>query len=87
MFGHPTWLWITLGVVNIPVYVMAGSWVFGNWDGFKEGLRLAIQPDWWSFIKGELAEDWQEGFRMFLFVIICAAAVIGEAWLLSLVFG
>ncbi len=87
MFDLPIWAWIVLVVLNVPVFLLAGRWVFGGWDGFKESVRFAIQPDWFSFWRGELVEDWQEGIRMLIFLLVCAAAVLAEAFLLSLAFG
>lgn len=86
MFNLPVWGWIVLAIVNIPTYLFVGAWVFGNWDGFKESVRLAIQPDWWSFMKGELADDWAEGFRMALFIIVSGIIVVLQAWLLGRLF-
>jgi len=45
MFDLPPWARIVLLILNVPVALLAGRKIFGGWDGFKESVRLAIQPN------------------------------------------
>ena len=69
---------IVLGVVNIPLYLLLGQAMFDSWAGFGECLKYWLQPDSWSFIKGEWSEDQWSEFKLMIFVVLCFGMVIGE---------
>ena len=81
--------WILLGVLvvaNVPLYLLLGHTFFGGWDGFLEALRFWLTPDVWSLFKGEYWEDWSAEMRLFIFVVVCVAAVAAEYALLVKIF-
>ena len=44
--------------------VVLWRWIFGEWDEFTECVRYAIRPNWWSFLEGELEQDYVASFRL-----------------------
>jgi len=79
-------MWIALGVVNTPVYLLVGWAFFHTWSGFFESVKYVLTPDAWSFIKGDYFEDSWESIKFGLWVLACVAAVFGEAALIDHLF-
>jgi hypothetical protein len=70
--------WTLLAVANIPVYLGLGSIFFGDFADFFECLRFWFTPDWISLFRGEWIEDRWSETKLFLFVLLCLAALYGE---------
>ncbi|MBU1625795.1 hypothetical protein KKB18_00320 [bacterium] len=71
-----------LAVVNIPLYILAGKLIFGDWDSFKEALWFWIKPNLWSLFDGTIFEDWIAELKLGLLFFICAGIVFGEYWVI-----
>lgn len=72
-----------LAILNIPLYLWLGKWIFGDWDGFWECIRFWLIPDLWSLFRGEWLEDQWAQMKLGFFVVLCAGAVGGELLLLA----
>jgi len=70
--------WVILGVINIPTYIIIGSYFFKDFDGFVEAVHFWAKPDIVSALNGELWEDRWATLKLLLFVAACAAVVFGE---------
>jgi hypothetical protein len=70
--------WVILGAVNIPTYIVIGSYFFEDLDGFVEALQFWATPNIVSALDGEYDEDRWATLKLFLFVAACAAVVFGE---------
>ena len=88
MLDQSVMYWVVLGVVNIPVILLVGWGVFGDWGGFVEALGYAIKPDLLSWMQGEMMDDWWAEMKLWVFVAGCGAVIYLEHILLQkLVFG
>lgn len=67
-----------LGVVNIPVYILIGKFLFEDWSGFWESIKFWLTPDIVSWFRGERWEDAWAETRLWLFVVLCVIAVLVE---------
>lgn len=74
---------IVLIVVNIPVYLLLGKMIFGDWEGFGEAIGYVLTPDIISLFNGERAEDFFATMKFFFFVALCIGCVYGEMHLLG----
>lgn len=83
MFENPVSLIVVLVIVNIPLYVAVGWFLFRTWEDFFEAIRYALIPDFLSLFTGELAEDWWAEIRLGILTAVSVAAVWGEYALLS----
>lgn len=82
--------WILAGVlvvVNTPLFVFYGRTFFGGMDDFLNAIRLSLQPDLWSALKGEFWEDQYETLKLSLLVAACVLTVVGEYGLVMKIFG
>lgn len=62
-------------------------WVmFNDYDDFCECVSYALQPDIYSWYKGELGEDWWAEIRIYLWLAISAAAGYGAHFAISRIF-
>ena len=71
-------LLIILLVVNAPVYLLLGKWLFGGWDDFGEAIVFWIKPDFFSAIDGELGADWWAEIKLGIFIAACGGLIYGE---------
>lgn len=78
---------ITMAVVDIPLFVFIGKLFFGCWSDFWEAIWFWFKPDMWSAIDGSLTEDWLAEAKLAFFGLICGAIVWGELWVISRMFG
>lgn len=63
-------------------------WVmFTDYDDFCDCISYAIQPDIYSWYKGELGEDWWAEMRIYLWLAVSSAAGFGVHFALSAFFG
>ncbi len=75
--------WVVLALLNIPVYLGLGRWVFfDDWDDFFRCVRYWLTPDVISLFRGEYMDDFWGSTKLVIFVILCAGIVIGEHHLL-----
>ena len=82
--------WILIGVlavVNIPVYIIFAQLIFGSWGDFMEAVRLTLQPEIWSLLKGEYWKDWSAELHMSILLIVCVVTVAAEYALVMKIFG
>ncbi|MEZ6319182.1 MAG: hypothetical protein R3B49_10605 [Phycisphaerales bacterium] len=76
-------LWIILAVANVPLYLLLGKAVFGDWSEFVECVKYWLTPDIISLVRGEWSEDWWAEFKLFAWALVCAGIVWGEHWVLT----
>jgi len=76
-------IWVGLVVVNSPIIFMLGRVIFGDAQGFIDALVFWIKPDLWSWVEGELFEDWWQSFKLWVFVAICFGALTTEYALIT----
>lgn len=83
------WLWITLGVVNIPVYVFWYWVICTDSDGRSEvdfrdpSLYLGLMTGILMLFR---ASARQTVFLTLCWIVACAGSVIGEAYLIEHLF-
>lgn len=59
-------------------------WVlFTDYEDFCECISYAIQPDIYSWYKGDLGEDWWAEIRVYFWLAISTAAGYGVYFVLS----
>lgn len=77
-WDHPRVL-VFVGLFSIPLYVKLGRIFFGErFESLGESIRYWLTPDRYSFLIGELRQDWAATFRLELYLALCflwAAAV------------
>jgi hypothetical protein len=79
--------WIILVIVNIPLYLGIAWVLFRTWGNFWRSIWFWLTPDRISMLRGKyFADRWAE-FKLFLWLILCIACVIAEAYLISKYFG
>ncbi|MCB2154170.1 hypothetical protein KQI84_04740 [bacterium] len=69
---------IALAILNIPVYFLIGWVVFDGWGDFFESIIFWLKPDFWSFLSGELMEDWWAEMKILFFLLLCGLVLFGE---------
>lgn len=74
----PSVRWVTLAIINIPVYLGLGYLFFGSWSEFWECITFWLTPDWWSFCQGAWLRDWWAELKLACFAILCLAVLYGE---------
>lgn len=74
---------VGLTVLSLPLMFFARRLFFPDWSDFFDAIRLWFTPDFWSFWRGELWEDWRAEFKLGLYFALCAGMVVGEFFLLS----
>jgi hypothetical protein len=57
--------------------------MFNDFDDFCECMSYAIQPDIYSWYKGELSDDWWAEWRIYIWIMISCAAGYGVHFVLS----
>jgi hypothetical protein len=69
---------IFLGIIT-GIIVMALTWrlIFSDWDDFGESIRYTITPDIFSWLSGEIFEDWWASFKLSLW--LASGAIPGIA--------
>jgi len=67
-----------LAVANIPLYVVLGRVIFGDWAGFVDTLKFWLLPDIVSMFRGEYWDDNRAEFKLWIFVVICFGMVKAE---------
>ena len=70
--------WVILTVVNLPIFIFLGKLVFGDLQGFLDAIYFWFKPDLWSFLDGQLTEDWWASLKLGLFMATCGAALAAE---------
>jgi hypothetical protein len=78
---------ITIAVVDIPLFIFIGKLFFGCWSDFWEAIVFWVKPDLWSAIDGSLTKDWWAEIKLGLFGFTCGAIVWGELWVIVKLFG
>ena len=78
---------ITMVVVDIPLFIFIGKLFFGCWSDFWEAIVFWIKPDLWSAIDGTLTEDWWAEAKLAFFIVTCGAITYGELWIIVKMFG
>ena len=78
---------ITMAVVDIPLFIFIGKLLFGTWGDFWDAIIFWFTPDAISMLTGELTKDWLAEAKLGFFIITCGACVYGELWLIVKLFG
>lgn len=71
-------IWGGLGLANLPLIIVYGKLIFGDFQGFLDCLPFWFQPDFMSWWDGELFEDWWASFKLWIFVASCGAVISAE---------
>jgi hypothetical protein len=71
--------WIILALANMPLYWVVGWIVFKDWGDFWECVKFWLTPDIISLFRGEWIEDWWAEMKLFVWIALCGAAVLGES--------
>jgi hypothetical protein len=74
-------LWLFLFLVNSPVYVMFGWFLFRSWENFWEAIVFLIKPDSWSFLDGEGWDDWYAEAKLAIWFFAPIGLMRLELWL------
>jgi len=82
IMSNGTW-YMTLGVLNIPLYFFVGKIIFTDWENFWSAVGYWFKPDMWSFMRGEGLKDFVAEMKLSFFFIICVGTVYGEFYLIS----
>ena len=69
---------VILATVNIPVYILLGKLMFGDWEGFWESIKFWLKPDILSLFHGEHWEDSIAEFKLGIFCALCFGIVFLE---------
>ena len=69
---------LALLFINIPVYLWAWRWAFGDRREFYACLKYWFMPDLVSLLRGEYLRDAWSHLKLFLFLFICLGAVALE---------
>ena len=77
---------IILAIVNIPLYLLLGKWIFKDWRGFAECLRFWLTPNIISLFRGEYAQDWWSEMKLFFYLLCCGVCVAAEYALIAKLF-
>ena len=72
-----------LAVGNIPIYILIGKVLFGDWEAFKEAVGYLFTPNIFSYIFDELSDDFWATVKMFLFIVLCILLWTGELVLIT----
>ncbi len=78
--------WTTLGILytaNIPVYLALGWFFFRTWDNFTECLGYLIKPDIWSWMNGEMVDDFWATMKIYLWLALCLGAAPAEYYVIT----
>jgi hypothetical protein len=79
---------LTLAIASgLCVLALSYRIVFSDYDDFCECMSYALQPDIYSWYKGDLGEDWWAEMRIFIWIAVSAAAGYGVHFPLSQIFG
>jgi hypothetical protein len=70
--------WIILVVANIRLYWLVGWVVFKDWGDFWECVKFWLTPDIISLFRGEWIEDQWAQMKLFVWLALCAGAVLAE---------
>lgn len=71
--------WFVLcAVFDVPVFLLLGWILFGDWDGFKEALWYHVKPDLFSLLDGTYFEDWWAELRFGTFALVCLGVLGAE---------
>jgi hypothetical protein len=74
----PQKLLIILAIANIPVYLIVGKIMFDDLDGVKEAAGYWLTPQWIEILRGEATDASWSNLKIFLWLLICGAAVVTE---------
>jgi len=77
---------LILGLVNLPVYFVAGKLIFKSWDSFWESIMFWLTPDLFSAFNGQYWEDWVGELKLGLWLACCIGCVYGEHMLIEKLF-
>jgi hypothetical protein len=70
--------WIILMVANLPLYGLVGWVLFKDWDNFWDCVKFWLTPDIISLFRGEWMEDQWAQMKLFVWLALCAGAVLAE---------
>lgn len=62
-------------ICGIPGYLVIGSMMFDGWGGFFDAVRLSLQPDWISALRGEWLEDHWQSLKLAIFILLCLGVI------------
>jgi hypothetical protein len=78
---------ITMAVVDIPLFILIGKLIFGCWGDFWDAIVFWFTPDLWSAFNGEYWDDVWAECKLGLFTVSCGAIVWCQLWLIVKLFG
>lgn len=70
--------WAVLAAVNLPIFIVLGKWIFGDFRGFLDAIYFWFKPDLWSFFQGQLGEDWWAELKLGFFISVCGGTLAAE---------
>jgi hypothetical protein len=81
--GVPALLFVTVVMLDVPLFVLLGGKIFHTWDEFKSIVGCPMRLDFNSWFGEEaLQEVWGE-LRLALFVLTCLTILAAEYLLLT----
>jgi hypothetical protein len=69
---------VILVIINIPVYGILATMLFGRKGGFRHALQYLFVPPFVSALKGEFWDDMWAKERLIIWLGLCAIVVISE---------
>ncbi len=74
---------VVLVLLNIPIYLLFGKVMFHNLSDFFDCVKYYLTPNWLSWARGELTQDWTQSFKLGVFFLGCGALVFVEFFAIS----
>ena len=74
---------IVCGIVNIPLFILIGKWLFGDWYEFWDAIKFWLTPDVVSLLTGSYWADNKAELKLGVFVLLMIGIVVGELMLVS----
>lgn len=68
-------VWAAIGV-GVFIAALFFKLIFGDFQGFVEGVRYWFQPDFVSFVRGEWMEDKWGSLKLFIWIALSAGCGI-----------
>ena len=72
------YFWLVLAIINIPIYIIVGKLILGDFNEFLDAIGFWLQPDIISRFRDEYWEDVWAEMKLGLFIIVCVGLVIFE---------
>ncbi len=67
-----------LFVLNLPIYWLRGTSLFGSWEGFVESVVALIVPDIVSAASGKYEDHRIGRFTLLLYLLVCVSTFAAE---------